>query len=188
MKGVYLMGKRSVFWFLCILLIAFSLMGCANTSDVKTGSQEYDEGKQAKTEETAKESPPPENIKKVNINKSYAVGGLEIIIGEIKVESEQVLIGITIKNTSQAKLSFYPDQGNIVIGSTQLDANMFMGEGDVSGDIHPGVEKSGVIVFTAPEGKSLSPKEITEISLHWGDVMNSDTYNTSPFDTKITLQ
>lgn len=69
---------------------------------------------------------------------------------------------MTLRNETNDKLTFYPDQGNVVVGNMQLDANMFMTEGKVSGDIQPGVEKSGVVVFTVPEGKTLSPKEVTQ--------------------------
>ncbi len=165
---------------LLVGLIIITLIGCGAPSGVKTGS----EGSSTKPETSTKQA---ENAKKVAVNKEFTVNGLKVVIGEVKVEEKRILVGMTIKNETNDKLSFYPDQGNVVVGNMQLDANMFMTEGKVSGDIQPGVEKSGVVVFMAPEGKTLSPKEVTSITLHLGNVFNENSFSSKSFDVTLTL-
>lgn len=166
---------------LLIGLLIVTLTGCGEPSGVKTGA----ESDSAKSEAQSK---PEENTKKVAVNKEFSVNGLKITIGEVQVEKERILVGMTIKNETSDKLTFYPDQGSAIVGSMQLDANMFMTEGDVSGDIQPGVEKSGVVVFTTPEGKTLTPEEVTSIALHLGDVFNEKSFEAKPFDTTLSLE
>jgi hypothetical protein len=55
-----------------------------------------------------------------------------------------------------------------VIGSTQLDANSFLTEGSLSGEIYPGVERSGTVMFPNKEGKPL-PADIKQIDLRLGE-------------------
>jgi len=161
-------------------LIIVTLTGCGAPSGVKTGS----EGTSTKAETSSKQA---ENTKKVAVNKEFTVNALKVVIGEVKVEEKRILVGMTLRNETNDKLTFYPDQGNVVVGNMQLDANMFMTEGKVSGDIQPGVEKSGVVVFTVPEGKTLSPKEVTSIALHLGNVFNEKSFSSKSFDVTLTL-
>lgn len=161
---------------LLIGLLIVTLTGCGEPSGVKTGA-ESDSAKVAVNKEF-----------KVAVNKEFSVNGLKITIGEVQVKKERILVGMTIKNETSDKLTFYPDQGSAVVGSMQLDANMFMTEGDVSGDIQPGVEKSGVVVFTTPEGKTLTPEEVTSIALHLGNVYNEKSFEAKPFDTTLSLE
>jgi len=153
---------------LLIGLLIVTLTGCGEPSGVKTGAES--------------------DSAKVAVNKEFSVNGLKITIGEVQVKKERILVGMTIKNETSDKLTFYPDQGSAVVGSMQLDANMFMTEGDVSGDIQPGVEKSGVVVFTTPEGKTLTPEEVTSIALHLGNVYNEKSFEAKPFDTTLSLE
>ena len=58
----------------------------------------------------------------------------------------------------------------------QLDANMFLTDGDVSGDIQSGVLKEGVIEYLAPEGKEIDVATLTEIKLVFGDVFDDTSF------------
>jgi hypothetical protein len=126
---------------------------------------------------TKQVAPTPTEVKDFNAAVSQTVNGLNINIAEIKIEKDKVSIGMNVENPTQQKLTFYPDQGSIVIGDMQLDANTFMGTGDVSGDVNAGVKRDGVIVFTVPEGKQLDIASVKEIKLNFGDVYNDSTYN-----------
>jgi hypothetical protein len=169
-------------WAMLALFLIFSLEACsADSEDVSTGSEEPE----SSASNNEKKS---ENVKKYSINQDFQVNGLNIKIGDIKVQSDKIIVGLTLKNNTKDKLSFYPDQGNVVVGSMQLDADLFGGNGDVGGDIQAGVEKSGVIEFITPDGKSLNPNEVKEVELHFGEVFNENSLNSSSFDQKINLQ
>lgn len=63
---------------------------------------------------------------------------------------------------------------------------MFMTDGDVSGDIHAGVEKSGVIRFILDD--DISVDDIEEITLKLGDVYNEDEFNAEEFSETLSLK
>jgi hypothetical protein len=167
----------------CVLILfVFLALGSGDDSGVDRGSDSS-----GQTTSSAGQEETEDSKTKYQVMQEYDVNGLIIIIGEVEVQSDKILVGITVKNNSSNKLSFYPDQGSLVIGSMQLDSNMFMSEGNASGEIMPGVEKTAVIYFTTPEGNTI-PEDKT-ITLYLGDVYNVDTYASSnDFTVTITLE
>lgn len=181
--------KKSILAITVSGLLALTLSACGEPSGVSTGESKPAASQNETPEQKQAAAPEQkENVKKSAINKDFTVNGLKVKIGEIQVQKNKVLVGMTIKNETKNKLTFSPDQGNSVVGSMQLDANMFMSEGKVSGDIQAGVEKSGVIHFTVPEGKNLDPKTVNSVQLHLGDVFNDKTFEAKPFDQTIELK
>ncbi len=83
-------------------------------------------------------------------------------------------------------LAFYPDQKNLVIGTRQVDANMFLGRGKISGEIQPNVEKSASLVYLDND-KTLNQSAIKQITFHFGDVTNMKQFQTSPCDLDVQL-
>lgn len=130
-------------------------------------------------------TPAPSDVKDFNAAVSQTVNGLNINIAEVKIEKDKVSIGMSYQNTSGQKISFFPDQGSVVIGDMQLEANTFLGSRDMGGDINAGVKKDGVIVFEVPEGKSIDIPSVTEIKLNLGKVFN-DSY-TDTQDANISV-
>lgn len=176
MKKVY---WKTIISVLVLTLFIFLALGSGDSSDVDRG-----DGDNATEVDSSKKT---DNDKdKISIQKDYTVNGLKITIGEIELHKDKVVVGITLKNKTENTLSFYPDQGNAVMGSMQLEGNMFMTEGDISGDIHGGVTKSGVLFFTAPEDKEL-PKE-KSITLHLGDVYDEDSFSAKEFKATLSLE
>ncbi|HWO95762.1 MAG TPA: hypothetical protein VNM45_05390 [Bacillus sp. (in: firmicutes)] len=106
----------------------------------------------------------------------------------MKLKKNKVVVGMTVKNTTKDKLSFFPDQGNVVIGNLQLDADLFNGKGNVGGDIQAGVSKSGVVEYAVPDGKSLDVDKVKEVQLHFGDIFNEKSMDAKPFDQVIKLK
>lgn len=170
MKRVGLLSLVSV---LVLGLFLVMALGSSEPSGVDTGSGDNNQGSNNK-----------QDAKTFAVNDSITVNGLKITIGEIKIESKKVYVGMTLNNTSNAKLTFYPDQGNAVIGSAQLDANMFMTEGKLSGDILAGVQKSGVVVFTTDT--ALNIQEVKEIVIDFGKVYHDD-WQVSAKDAKVSI-
>lgn len=178
-KGVIKMKKGKLIGLIvAVLLVIVGIQACNSDSEVSTG-----DGTQ-----TQQETKVPKNTLKKSFNDKTVINGLEVTIGEIQVKEKEVKVGMTINNTTGNTLSFYPDHGSVVIGSMQLEANMFLTEGDVSGDIHPGVSKSGVVTFTVPEGKTIDISTVNEIKLHLGQVSNMDSMTFKDYNKTLNMK
>lgn len=142
-------------------------------------SEEVSTGTKTEVSTTTKNEAKPvnENEKKFSAGITKTVGGLVINIAEVQITEDKIVVGMNFENPTQSKLTFYPDQGNAIIGSMQLSANMFMGSGEISGDINSKVKMDGTIEYLAPEGKTIDVKSIKEIKLDMGDVYNDSTYD-----------
>jgi hypothetical protein len=69
------------------------------------------------------------------------------IFGEVKDARTVVLAVMRIENLTNAKARVYPDQSTLVIGQEQVKAATFLSDGDLGGDIFPGVVKEGIVPF-----------------------------------------
>ena len=117
-----------------------------------------------------------EGVKIVDVSaQTQTLHGLAINLGEVKITEDGVQIGLNINNTGASSVTFYPDQGSVVVGSLQMEANMFLGEGDVSGEIMAGVQKEGVVEFLVPDDKSLDVESIDELTFYFGNVFDEET-------------
>lgn len=148
-----------------IVVLIIAVLGCKQATKVETGAT-------SSTNQTSSSA----NIRRVKINQTKNFNGMDLTIGEIAIEPDKVTIGMTVNNKSKDTLAFYPDQHSIVIGKSQLDAEMFGTEGDISGEINAGVERSASITFKG-DGK-LNPQEVKQIDLKLGDVLNMKVYKT----------
>jgi hypothetical protein len=160
-----------LFGVLIALIIAIAIFS-GDSEEVSTGSTN-----EVSTSSKNEEKPVNANEKKFSAGISKTVGGLVINIADVKISEDKIIVGMNFENTTQSKLTFYPDQGNAIIGSMQLAANMFMGSGEISGDINSKVKMDGTIEYLAPEGKTIDVKNIKEIKLDMGDVYNDSSYD-----------
>lgn len=163
---------------ICLFAVFALGSGSGESSDVSTGSNDPKSSSSEKAVQPLK----------IAVDYEESFSGLSVKIAEIQIEEDGILVGMTISNNSASMLSIYPDQGNVVIGNMQLDANMFSSEGDASGDIQPGVQKSAVIRFDVPQGNALTPNEVKEVQLHFGDVFNSDDFESTKCDITISIE
>src|SRR5690606_40436988 len=115
-----------------------------------------------------------ENSGIVEVNKTYNVNGLDIKIENIEITDDKVRVAMTIANNSDTTKTFYPDQGFLVVGNKQVEADIFATEGDLSGDIFGGVEKSGVVIFNVADS-GINFDEASEIVLRLGDVFDEES-------------
>ena len=171
--------KYIIIGLLALGVISFFIGGDEET--VSTGSN---------TEEVSKE--PEEATPEAKVidvsSQTQTLNGLVINLGEVKISEDKIQVGMNIENTSDKTITFYPNQGNLVIGNMQMDANMFGSEGDISGDIMPGVQMEGIITYYAPEGKEIDVEAVKEIKFHFGNV-NDETYmNTKEANFIIPVQ
>jgi major membrane immunogen (membrane-anchored lipoprotein) len=171
---------------LSVLLLV--VLGACSNSDVKTGSTGNSTEKKTETNPT-KETPKVDNTKTVDAtSQSVNAAGMQVGLGEIKIQEDKISVGINIANTTNAVLNFYPDQGHLVIGDMQLDANMFMTEGDIGGDVQGGVKQDAVLVFTVPEGKKIDIKTVTQLKLILGDVVTADYMTNKPVEFIVPVK
>lgn len=112
--------------------------------------------------------------------------GLEITISEIEINDNELLVSMNLMNTTDGTMTFYPDQGSAIIGNKQVESNFFMTSGDVSGDIHGGVEKEGTIKFILRD-EGINIEDVTELRFEFGNVGDSD-YNYEDYSKVIELE
>jgi hypothetical protein len=177
---------KKLFVLLSVLLVL--VLGACGSSDVKTGGTGNTTEKKTETKPT-KEASKEDNIKKVDATaQKVNAAGMQVGLGEIKIEEDKISVGINLVNTTNAVLNFYPDQGHLVVGDMQLDSNMFMTEGDIGGEVQGGVKQDAVIVFTVPEGKKIDVKSVTQVKLVFGDVVTADYMTTKPVNFIIKVK
>ncbi|WP_445429240.1 hypothetical protein [Bacillus atrophaeus] len=161
--------------------LALALAACGSTDDVSTGSSD---SKDKKTEEKK-----DDGSKKVDASsQSTEVLGMKVSLGDVKIMKDKINVGLNIENTTDKALTFYPDQGNAVIDSMQLSANMFLTDGEVGGDVQGGVKQEGVLEFSAPEGKEIDVDSVKEIKLNFGDVNTEDFMNTKSVTLTVPVK
>ncbi|MEI3612926.1 hypothetical protein [Pseudogracilibacillus sp. SO30301A] len=138
------------------------------------------------TEDNPKEESEEITELDVEVDETYEVNGLNIHISNIEITEKDVKVHMTINNEGDNSKSFHPDQHDLIIGNKQYGANMFMTKGDVSGEIHSGVEKTGTIRFMADDD-GFNVAEIEEITLKLGNVFDEDSFETEAFDETISI-
>ena len=160
-----------------ILAVAFG----GEEDKVSTGSNASNSSKETKSLD--------DGSKKVDATShSSEVIGLKIGLGEVKINKDKLQVGINVENTNDQAISFYPDQGSAVIGDLQLDANLFLTDGDIGGDIQSGVKQEGVIEFLAPEGKEIDTKNVKEIKFIFGDAITEDFTKSKPVSFTVPVK
>mgnify|MGYP003393085867 CR=1 FL=1 len=157
-----------------IFLLLVAILGCGNSTSVNTGSKQ--------PVSVANTS----SVRRVNINQTKTFGGLDVTIGEIAIEPGKITVGMTLKNPTKETLTAFPDQGDLLIGSKQLESNLFMATGKLGGEIHAGIEKSGSLAFLDPNN-SVDPSTLTSIDLKLGTVYGKSLMKTTDVHWTIGL-
>ncbi len=170
---------------LVVLIIVIAMFAGGGDEKVSTGT---DSG----SDTTKKEEQAPkkeDGTKTVDAkDQTKVVAGMKVGLGEIKISSNKLKVGINIENTTDGKLMFYPDQGSAVIGDMQLDANLFLTDGTIGGDVQSGVKQEGILEFLVPKGKEIDVKSIKEIKLLFGDVVTDDFMTSEPAEFVVPIQ
>lgn len=138
-------------------------------------------------------------VKKLDVNETFTTGSFEIKISTISVanimpnESSKAMfqgkdratwlsIGMEVKNISPDTLSFHPNQGVVVVGSEQKNADLLMSE-DVGGDFIGEVIKKGRVLFVL----DTLPDEVSSVK-YVIDPPFSTTNYTGSLGEKLTLE
>lgn len=175
---------------LIILLFSALLIGILSACD-DGGEGESNESttneSASETSEMSVNAEEEENSGIVEVNETYNVNGLDIKIENIEITDDKVRVAMTIANNSDTTKTFYPDQGFLVVGNKQVEADIFATEGDLSGDIFGGVEKSGVVIFNVADS-GINFDEASEIVLRLGDVFDEESFNAEEFAETIAIK
>lgn len=175
------MGCFSIIGIIVVIGIIIAVVSGGDEDKVSTGS----DSSKSSSEQSTKE----EGTKTIDAtSQSAQAAGLNVNLGEIKVSEDKIEVGINVENTNSDLVSFYPDQGSAVIGDMQLDANMFLTDGSISGDIQGGVKQEAVLEFLAPEGKTIDPESVKDIKLVLGDVTSADYMTSEPVEFTVTAE
>lgn len=178
MKKVFKIGCGGVIALFVLIIVVALMSDGEEKPSTGTSTSSSTESKSANTESAG--------TKTVDATAQVVDAlGLKVSLGEIKIAKNKIQVGVNIENTGDNKVTFYPDQGSAVVGNMQLDANLFLTDGDISGDIQSGVLKEGVIEFLAPEGKEIDVDAITEIKLSFGDVFEDTNFKSQ--DVSFTV-
>ena len=91
-----------------------------------------------------------------------------------------------LNNKTGGLISFHPNQGTLVIGNEQVDANLFVSDGDVGGEIRDGVEREGTIVWEFESGKEKVVK-VGRAEFSAGPAFDDD-FNDITSDVELSLK
>lgn len=153
------------------MALTLALAACGSAENVYTGS----DSAKAESSEKEKTTESEDTSKKIDVSdQSMTAAGLKVGLGDIKILEDKIQVGINVENTNSDAVSFYPDMDSAVIGDMQVDANMVMTDGDISGDILG--------------GKTIDPASVKEIKLILGDVTSADYLTTEPVEFTVTVQ
>ncbi|MGM7720567.1 hypothetical protein [Metabacillus sp. Hm71] len=168
--------------------LSLFLLGACGNSDVSTGGEgNSTEVKEERTE--TKEAPKEESGKTIDASAQTAnVLGMKVGLGEIKIEEDKISVGINLENTTDQVLNFYPDQGSLVVGDMQIQANLFMTSGTVGGEVQSKVKQNGVIEYLVDEGKKLDINSISEVKLIFGDVTTEDYMQSEKVEITVPVK
>ena len=174
-----------------VLLLSFLLIGilsaCDDGGEGESNESTTNESASETSEMSVNAEEEEENSGIVEVNKTYNVNGLDIKIENIEITDDKVRVAMTIANNSDTTKTFYPDQGFLVVGNKQVEADIFATEGDLSGDIFGGVEKSGVVIFNVADS-GINFDEASEIVLRLGDVFDEESFNAEEFSETIAIK
>lgn len=174
--------KKMIMLLFSALLIGI-LSACDDGGESESNESTTNEG----ASETSETNTEEENSGFVEVNETYNVNGLDIMIENIEITDDKVRVAMTIVNNSDTTKTFYPDQGFLVVGNKQVEADIFATEGDLSGDIFGGVEKSGVVIFNVADS-GINFDETSEIVLRLGDVFDEESFNAEEFAETIAIK
>lgn len=162
-----------------------SITACSPQPDVTTGGKNSTELSAASTEATKQEQ--PKEQKKFDANYSQDFKYVKLNVREIVITPDEVQVGLNYEASSSQKISWYPDQGTLVIGDMQLNADMLTQSNLVTGDISPGVKSDGALVFKPQGDKKIDVKKVTDLQFHLGEIFPEDLSTTKKVDFTVSV-
>lgn len=166
---------------LLVLLAAILILpACVveDTSGVNTGGSN-----EVSSEDSAADVPE----KTFTVNFSDTFKKVKVNIPEIKISPTAVKVGINYENTGD-KISWFPDQGNILLGDLQLNVDIFSTNSLVTGDIAPGAKSDGVLVFKPGGERKIDVEKIDKIKFDLGEIYPDDLSSSKKVTFEIPVK
>lgn len=168
---------------LIVIIVIIAMVSGGDEEKISTGTNSSKQTETTNSEEKNTDS------KKINASsQTIDAIGLKVGLGEVKVTKNKIQVGINAENTSSQAIMFYPDQGSAIVGNMQLDANMFLTDGDIGGEIQPGVKQEAVLEFLTPEGKEIDVENVNQIKFVLGDATTADFMNSKPVEFVVPIK
>ncbi len=87
--------------------------------------------------------------KTLTINETKTQNNFSVTVEKVEIAKEETRIYLSVKNSSQDKVSFYTYDSKIVQGDKQIEIkNIFENEEELPNEFLPNVEMEGVIIFS----------------------------------------
>lgn len=97
-----------------------------------------------------------------------------------------VVLGVGAENTSDQVIAFYPDQGEIVLGSEQVAAETFISDSVGHSEWQPGVARDGSVVFIS-NAPFEDVEAIGELRYLVGAASDAETFSPVGEDVDLTI-
>lgn len=175
--------------------VVFGLTACSpEPKDVNTGSKNSVEAQNASTTSTDAsiaattdtQQTQPEKSFEPNFSKSFKY--VKVNVSQIVIKPDQVEVGLNYEVTSKQKITWYPDQGKIVVGDMQLDVDPTIETSLVTGDILPGTKSDGVLVFKPHGDKTIDIDKVDKIKFNLSDIIPEDLGDDKHIDFEIPVK
>lgn len=121
------------------------------------------------------------------VNKTFQEGPLHLIVNEATIQSDEVAIAMTVENRSDRRIRFYPSQGRLRTGTTEIEANLFLSDLILSGSFAPNEKRSGVLVFKSHLSSELDLTQVGNINLILGQVIDMESIDPRYVDIAVSL-
>ncbi len=120
------------------------------------------------------------------LNKIFQEEPLYLAINEVSVKPGEVAIAISVENRSERRIRFYPSQGRLRVGTTEIEANLFLSDLNLSRSFAPDEKRSGALVFKSHLSSELSSAQPNNIRLILGQVIGIESSNPGYVDIPLS--
>jgi hypothetical protein len=174
------MKKRVVVGIFSFMLMVF-LVAC---EDLEQSSDTISTG--GGNDVTAEQ--PAQNEKKLMPNLTETIKKVKVHIAEVRISPDYIKVGLNYEHTGTQQVSWYPDQGHMMVGDLQLQVDIMENHGLVVGEIAPGAKSDGVITYRPQGERKLDVEKITKIRLDLDEIMPEDLSGSKKVSFEIPIQ
>lgn len=154
--------KKSVILLFILFFVLLSI-GCNNQT---TEASFYDKAFKAWEDDIGNK------MEILQVNKVINFDDIIIEMHDIGIAEKGIVAFLTVKNSFNDKISFYPSFGNAVINNLQLVSTGFIPLGiGIDGEIESGTIKTGAVAYMASGNKNLRNIQVNTVKLNFERVI-----------------
>lgn len=156
------------------------IVGCGpQPKDVSTGAKNN-------VQATAQAQAVP--TKKIDPNFSQDFKYVKLNVHEVKITPNEIDVGLNYQNTSGQKITWYPEQGQLMVGDMQLNVDPLTQTDLVTGDIAPDAKSDGVLVFKPQGDKKIDINKVDKLTFHLDQIIPEDLSTEKKVDFEIPVK